>query len=157
MKTERLWDSLRRRTGSSAVEIAVVVPLLFGCVLIPFLDLGCMGLRAHVMQLAARDGAAAGARCADVTQGRAKAEETARASVDKFTGLKIKHVSSRFVRVKADDRKVYELEVEINGEVDPLIKFSELFGKIPGLTASSSCSGIARAYVEHPENLLSLQ
>lgn len=160
----------RRQTGSSAVEIAVVVPLLFGFVMIPLLDLGCIGLRAYALQLAARDGAAAGARSADATAARSKAEDTAKNSLNKFTGIKINQISSRFVRVSLDNTKeqtrftdtqtgenpkdsVFQIEVEISGEVEPLIKFSNVFGKIPGLTTPSSCNGIARAYFERPENL----
>lgn len=174
MSDRRARPGFRRRTGSSVAEIAAVISMLFGLVMLPLLDLGCIGLRAHIIQLAARDGAAAGARARDLDEARSKAKHAAIASLQKFTGVKIKKVECRFVQVSVDDttqqvrftnpkkcrkgsRNVLQMEVEIAGEVEPLFKLSGAFGDIPGLTADAACSGIARQYLEHPEMVCAIE
>lgn len=169
----------RKATGSVA-EFTAVVPVFALFILIPMMNLGAVALRTTFITVAARDAVhkAIKARSFETDlpgapSARSIARTVAVARAQSFGGVRVNNVVTRIVTVSVSgasdpqrfeqplpatpepDPKanVYQLEVEVQGDVAPLLSCGGLFKNVPGLSAPMPFTSVAREVFEDPSVL----
>ena len=170
----------KRKATGSVVEFTAIVPVFALFILIPMMDLGTVSLRTTFITVAARDAVhkAIKARSfeADLNgspSAKTMAGDIAKARAESFGGVRVKQVITRIVTVAMNDSAdvqkfehslpaspepnprttVYQLEVEVQGEIEPLLRSGGVFSEIPGLSKPLPFTSIAREIFEDPSAL----
>lgn len=169
-----------RNTKGSTVEFTAIVPVFALFILVPMLNLGTVTLRTTFITLAARDAVHRAIKAhsfeADIA-GEPSAKTIARTAaidiVERFGGVEVRQVVTRIVTTPVNgtgdperhehplpaspepDTKttVYQLEVEVDGEVAPLLSAGGLFANVPGLSKPFPFKSLAREIFEDPSAL----
>lgn len=160
---------MNRKSKGQAVECAAIIPVFFLFVLLPLLDLACITLRSFALEGAARDAVHHAAKAKSFTSAAAASEQTARQFASSFDGARISSIQTSIVVAAKDgsgvqrftgklpdsvlpdtDKSVFQIEVDVVGEVSPLITFTDVLGKIPGLSVPIPFHTAAREVFESP-------
>ncbi len=173
----------RRQNGSSIAELPVAIFGLFFIILFPLLDLGTIALRSATVYEAARNAAHHAGRAKTFLSNGEDGELSSKSSAVAWalataknalagTEIKKEDVKLSIIGTPFDDKKyttvtstaplnetqpenyVYQIEVQVTGKVEPLVKLNnELMGDIPGLTSPLKVSATFREFCEHPAGL----
>ena len=172
----------RRWRGSSLSEIPVVLFFFLICLLFPMIDLAVIAYRTSYIHSAAHNAAHSAARAQTFKENGDKGELSA-INIAKRDALATKTQGAGGVNFSENDVKVtiigtpikvgkpairstaplvdistkdymFQLEVTVNGEVEPLVVLSEnFFGKVPGLTVPMPLQSTYKEFCEHPAGL----
>lgn len=165
----------RSKRGHSVSELPVVLIILLLGILIPVIDFCTVSMRTSFLDGAARSAAHVAAKAHTFWQGspndpsvRMLARAETQRSLNGFTGIRVQRITPRIVRTNIEnpaetrtfdrplpaapdtEKYVYHVEVELRGDVDPLFKFANLWGDIPGLTRPLPFTAKAREVFENP-------
>ncbi len=163
----------RKPPGSTLPELPLALTIMFLCLLMPLIDLATMTLRGTFVFSAALQAAHTAARANTYTQARTLASEQVAKVGRAISGVQIKQIRatiiesprsspSRFktyTQALPDDAamadKLYQLEIAVDAEIDPLVHVQLPFSdaQVRGLNAPFPISVSSRRFVENPDGL----
>lgn len=160
--------------GQAIAELPLVLFVFLVLVLFPIIDLCCITFRSTFMDGAARNAAHKAAKAhtfafdgPDGLSASSIAKNEVRDVIRQFTGIRVEQVTPRIVRTSTtnaadvqrfeapvpitsdSEQYVYQIEVEIKGEVDPLIPFNCALPAVPGLSSPMPFTATAREVFEN--------
>lgn len=167
---------VRRHSGSSSVELPVVLFVLLILLAFPIINIATVGLRACTVFSAAREAARVAGRSKTFLADGADGPSAVNAAKQKaasivgyaahidpnnvklrIVGSSIKggpDISQTTPLAEAKLDYVYQVEVEVTAAVDPLVTLDpNLFGNIPGLTVPFPITARNSEFAEFPAGL----
>lgn len=169
----------RRKRGTTIAEMPLAMWIIIMGICFPILILGITAMRFGFFWNACREAAKQAAKCptfqVDSSQGKSAiniADQVATMSANSFNGISIiypvnvyilqtdvsagtssQNPSRQKLPTAADtDKNIYEIQVELNGQIAPLVPVSAL-GNIPGLSSPYPVTVRAQYSCEVPQGL----
>jgi len=173
----RSRSSSRTFKGSFMAEVPVVLWFMIFMMFFPLLDLMAVTIRTTFLFVAAHSAAIAASRARSFSTSingyptaSTLAEDAAQKVVDSFGGIAIDNVETAIVVTNVASKAVtrstsplttppdsisntYQIEVTLNGVINPLIPYNSGFGNIPGLTQPIHLTVTDRRYAENTQGL----
>jgi hypothetical protein len=167
---------VRTQTGSIA-ELPAVLWVLFCLLIFPLMDLASIGIRSAQVSMAAQRACQMSSRAHSFqagVNGNKSAMEVAQAETDNlakdYTGVRVKKVDTAILVTSIDTRNVtvvnhaltspantadniYQIRVEVQAEVDPLITIPYLPVAISGVTQPMKVTCSDQQFAECPHGL----
>ncbi|HEY9679547.1 MAG TPA: hypothetical protein V6C76_16175 [Drouetiella sp.] len=168
----------RSPRGNLLIDTPIALFLFLFVFMFPFLDLATVTLRTTFLYAAAHNAAWESARghtfqssLDNMPSAIQLATSSAQRTASSFGGITINSVQTRIVAtdlqslsqtrssapltVPADaSRNSYQVEVSVNGNVNPLVLYQfPFFGSVPGLTKPMNLTFTDRQFCENPQGL----
>lgn len=167
----------RRESGSSLLEIPLVLWVMFGLLFVPMLALASITLRGAILDSVVRDAAHVASKArtfaTNTDEGlcaREAATNTVNEKLAAFPGLTANSVDTAILTTNIasgaitrsnialtsvdSSRNIYQVETTVRATVDPLLGGNAaVFGPIPGFTTPMSVSHQSREMFENTQGL----
>jgi hypothetical protein len=164
--------SNRLSKGSMICELPIALMLFLLLLAFPLMDLCTIGMRLSLVYFTARSAAQEANKQKTFTAGKEKAVERAVQLASTYAGVDVAAGNVEFAvcTIPMDDRgatsrstsvlsaintadNVYQVEVQLTAQVEPLVRFTNLLGSIPGLTDPITVTLVGREHCEHPAGM----
>lgn len=169
--------SRRSKCGSFLADTPAALWVLFMILCFPLANLATVCLRAAFLYLGVHNATRMASRArsylapvAGEPSAVQLANTTANTVAAAWTGVHITNINTSIVCTDINTRAVttqstplttaaddtnytYQLEVDVNGKVDPLITINTPWGPVPGLSTAVQLYFTDRQYVENPQGL----
>lgn len=168
---------IRKQSGSSLLELPLMLWVMFGLLFVPMLSLASITLRGAILDSVVRDAAHVASKSRTYGTNTAEgvcAKEAAETEVGQrlapFLGIAASSVDTTILTtdiasgnvfrsntalVNVDSsRNIYQIETSVRGTVQPVLGGNlAIFGNIPGFTTPLLVTHTAREMFENPQGL----